>query len=631
MKGSRLIAIAIACSALVALLAAASARPAARSAAGPAFGVAEDASKYADDGGATIYASLAAAGMSENRWTLTFDGDPGSIGDQAFLDRAVPVAAANGVDIILSLYPAHSSTPDPATFCAWVGNVAARYRQVTKFVIGNEVNATRFWSPQHTAADPNAGPDSYEATLAACYDVLKQINPAIQVIGMGLAPRSVDANSTKPLDFIRAVGKAYTASKRTTPIMDLLAVHPYPNPNANPPPAPANAGYQDPGFYGIPQLDRVKQAVYDAFNGTGQPTTLNGLQLVIDEVGYQSNETGNPQYTGAESSPAVTEAQQASYYSTIVGMYSCDPSISAVLFFHLIDEPNLNVTATSGGWQSGLEYPDGSPKPAYAAVQQAIRTGCRGPQVTWSPAGGSAPTTPTSGGASALTLFAESLPAAAVDGPLSNFVTLPPDAASYELANQLAQQLALQMLFLNKIDFDPGLVFWRTPAWAQIGILIQASTYALNLGSPAASSALENLWLNLAGTGADNTTFWNWVCGQGSLGVGADYADYTLPRSFSCNPRDLSSILTARHAVRVATGRARLAKGARLDLGLRRTHAVVAGLYLTVVKVQSATNPKHYVLLAMRPTLVTASDIAKANAQHRAERLAALSKHPKRK
>ena len=65
--------------------------------------------------------------------------------------------------------------------------------------------------------------------------------------------------------------------------MDQLAVHPYPNPNASPPPAPDNAGYQNPGFYGIPQLDRVRQAVYDAFNGTNQPTTVNGLGIVIDE------------------------------------------------------------------------------------------------------------------------------------------------------------------------------------------------------------------------------------------------------------------------------------------------------------------------------------------------------------
>jgi hypothetical protein len=380
-------AVAAACLTLPAFLASVPASTAAGGT-GPSFGVAEDATKYADDGGAAIYPSLTSLGLTENRWTLTFTGDPTVIGDEAFLDRAVPAAAAAGIDVILSVYPAHSQVPSPAVFCQWVGAVATRYPTVTKFIIGNEVNATRFWSPQHTPGNPNAGPRSYEPTLAQCYDVLKAINPSITVIGLGLAPRSVNANSTRPLDFLRAVGAAYRASGRTTPIMDALAVHPYPNPNAKPPPAPDRAGYEDPGFFGIPQLDRVKQAAYDAFRGTAQPTTLNGLRLFVDEVGYQSNENGNPQYTGLESSPSVSETQQATYYASVVQLYSCDPSIAAVLFFHLIDEKNLNVTPTSGGWQSGLEYPDGTPKPSAGAVQRAIVAGCTGATVAWTPGHG---------------------------------------------------------------------------------------------------------------------------------------------------------------------------------------------------------------------------------------------------
>ena len=377
--------LAAACLSFPAAFVTAAAHPAVSTSSGPAFGVAEDASKFADDGGATMYTSLKNAGMTENRWTVTFSGDPSTIGDQAFLDRSVPAAAAAGVDVIISLFPAHSQTPDPTVFCQWVGNIATRYPTVTKFVIGNEVNATRFWAPQHTPGNQNAGPASYEKTLAQCYDTLKAINPSIEVIGMGLAPRSVNSNSTAPLDFLRAVGAAYRASHRTTPIMDALAVHPYPNPNANPPPPPARAGYDNPGFYGIPQLDRVKQAAYDAFHGTAQPTTMTGLKLVIDEIGYQSNENGNPQYTGVESSPTVSEAKQATYYAAVVKLYACDPSVSAVLFFHLIDEKNLNTSPTSGGWQSGLEYPNGTPKPSYSAVRQAIATGCTGAAVTWAP------------------------------------------------------------------------------------------------------------------------------------------------------------------------------------------------------------------------------------------------------
>jgi hypothetical protein len=45
---------------------------------------------------------------------------------------------------------------------------------------------------------------------------------------------------------------------------------------------------------------------------------------------------------------------------------ACDPAVTDVLFFHLIDEPDLR------GFQSGLIRADGSHRPAYAAVQRAI-------------------------------------------------------------------------------------------------------------------------------------------------------------------------------------------------------------------------------------------------------------------
>ena len=194
-------------------------------------------------------------------------------------------------------------------------------------------------------------------------------------------------------------GRIYKASGRAAPIMDALAIHPYPNPNARPQPAPADAGYQDPGFYGLPQLDRVKQAVFDAFDGTAQPTTQNGLRLVLDEIGYQTVTDGDGRYSGTETSPTVSEADQASYYATIVGMAACDPAVSDVLFFHLIDESQRNPDQSSGGWQSGLEYPDGGHKPSFDAVKQAIAAGCAGSPVQWSPGStGSTSGGSTSGG-----------------------------------------------------------------------------------------------------------------------------------------------------------------------------------------------------------------------------------------
>ena len=55
---------------------------------GPRYGVAEDASKFADDGGASVYRDLTDIGMSVNRWTAIWD--PGNESREfPFLDRAL--------------------------------------------------------------------------------------------------------------------------------------------------------------------------------------------------------------------------------------------------------------------------------------------------------------------------------------------------------------------------------------------------------------------------------------------------------------------------------------------------------------------------------------------------------------
>ena len=106
------------------------------------------------------------------------------------------------------------------------------------------------------------------------------------------------------------------------------------------------------------------------------------LKLKIAEWAYQVLVL--PQYaklySGAENSPTVDEATQAAYYAQAVARYlACRPSISEVLFFHLVDETNLS------GFQSGLLRPDGSRRPVFDAVQQAIAAGCTGAQSSWQP------------------------------------------------------------------------------------------------------------------------------------------------------------------------------------------------------------------------------------------------------
>jgi hypothetical protein len=358
------------------------------------FGVADDASKYADDGGASFYGQLKGAGLTENRWTLAWDAEnPTAINELSFLQRAAPAAQAAGVHVVLALYSKRAADHDPTAFCAWAGTVARTVAQwgINDLIVWNEPNTRLYWQPQKDAAGNDVAGPAYEALLAACYDSIKAANPNARVIGMGLSPRASTPESNEPLVFLHDVGKAYRASGRTKPLMDQLAIHPYPVTTT----ASPDTGYDNPNRFGIADLARVKQAIWDAFNGTAQPTTLNGLTFRVDEVGWQVDTTGLAGYFGDENVPTVTPQQQAQYLSRMISAYfACDPTVTDVLLFLLRDERyrdgrNESGVRVGGGWQSGLVLADGAThRPAYDVMAQLAaqgRAACTGNAVTWRP------------------------------------------------------------------------------------------------------------------------------------------------------------------------------------------------------------------------------------------------------
>jgi hypothetical protein len=368
------------------------------------FGVTEDAGKYADDGGATFFPTLTDVGMTQNRIAVFWDAaHPAEIQEKAFLDRSLPVAAAHHVQIVLAVYPLHAtdvtSTPGGALgFARYVADLARTYPQVKRFVIGNEPNQPRFWRPQFSPGGRPLAAAAYEQVLALSYDALKAVDPAIDVIGLGLSPRGNDdpharSNvSTSPVRFIHDLGVAYRASGRTRPIMDALAFHPYPNPSSAD--DPLLEGYQWPNA-GVPNFARIKQAVWDTFAGTAQPTFAEPgwsvaaaapaappLTLFLDETGWQAAipPSARSAYTGRESSKTVSEATQARIYGDLVRFVECDSSVTALNLFHLIDESDLDR------FQTGLVRADGTRRASYDAVKSAIaKTGglCSGVRACW--------------------------------------------------------------------------------------------------------------------------------------------------------------------------------------------------------------------------------------------------------
>src|SRR5919199_2157174 len=94
------------------------------------FGVADDAGKYADDGGASFFAMVRDLGMTENRIAVFWDpARPNTIVDQEFLDRALPVARGYGIEVVFSIYPQKAralvDTPNGVEqFAAYAARVA---------------------------------------------------------------------------------------------------------------------------------------------------------------------------------------------------------------------------------------------------------------------------------------------------------------------------------------------------------------------------------------------------------------------------------------------------------------------------------------------------------------------------
>ena len=358
-------------------------------AAGADVGANDDSAKHSDDGGVALYGDMASLGLSQTVIGVRFvPSESVVIQDKELLDRAIANAVDSGLRVVLAVYPyppreIEAGLGSPSVFASYVGVLASIYPQVKEFVIGNEPNQPAFWRPQFDAAGVNASAAAFGPYLAAAYDTLKAVDPAISVVGVGLSPRGNDRPeaknniSTSPVRFLRALGTWYRKSGRARPLMDAFSFHPYPNEATD----ALERGYAWPNA-GFVNLDRIKQALWDAFHGTAQPTTVDGLRLHLDEVGWQVDTSGRAGYNGAENVPVTDEGTQAAIYDRLIREAACDPDVAEVSFFGFRDD------GLRTGFQAGLARADGSLRPAAAAVRAAIleaAAGCPSPAARWVP------------------------------------------------------------------------------------------------------------------------------------------------------------------------------------------------------------------------------------------------------
>jgi hypothetical protein len=242
---------------------------------------------------------------------------------------------------------------------------------VHDFAVWNEPNLNGFWLYQFDESGNNVAAPAYTSLLARSYDALKGVSGKIRVYGGSLAPRGADnpdpeakRHTQSPTAFIRAMGTAYRASGRTEPIMDVFAIHPYLERSAIPPSTEHPTGTA----IGIADYDKLVGLLGDAFDGTAQPGSK--LPIAYTEFGVQTKipESEQAPYTNLQSplgEDAVDEETQARYYREALELSACQPTVIALLFFHLIDEPDLNR------WQSGPYYVDLTPKTSLEEIRKA--------------------------------------------------------------------------------------------------------------------------------------------------------------------------------------------------------------------------------------------------------------------
>jgi hypothetical protein len=286
------------------------------------------------------------------------------------LRRAVAAAVAEDLRPVVAVYSFSGETPlggrDRRDFAAFAASIPRALPDVRDVIVGNEPNLNLFWQPQFGPDGEDAAAEAFEPLLARAYDALKAVDGDVNVIGAGLSPRGGDdpdaAREThSPTAFLLDLGRAYRASGRRRPLMDMLSLHPY----GEAPRVPPSLRHPNTTSIGIADYGKLRRVLARAFGGTAQAG--RDLPLVYGEYGVETQIPAAKAslYSGREPVAAVDETTQARYTAAAIRAAACQPTVRMLFLFHVLDEPRLE------GLQSGLRYADGSPKSSLAAVREA--------------------------------------------------------------------------------------------------------------------------------------------------------------------------------------------------------------------------------------------------------------------
>jgi photosystem II stability/assembly factor-like uncharacterized protein len=265
-------------------------------------------------------------------------------------DFTVQAAGYYGLDLIVRLdQPPEwaligDDTPaeppfDTEAYLKFVETVARRYRgQIRAYIVWNEPNLAREWG-----APPD--PEAYAHLLQRAYLAIKRADPAARVVSAGLAP--TNEQSERALDDRLYLARMLQAG--ALPCLDALGAHPYGF--AHPP--------DDPwGTHDGLNMNRLLdlQALLADHGGASTP-------IWATEVGWTTAAWGEA------AGRAVTPQQQADYLVRGWEMAgTAFPTLEVWTVWNL--SAGLAPEDEKAGYS--LLAQDGTPKPAFAALQRAL-------------------------------------------------------------------------------------------------------------------------------------------------------------------------------------------------------------------------------------------------------------------
>ena len=162
------------------------------------------------------------------------------------------------------------------------------------------------------------------------------------------------------------MGAAYKASGLTGPVMDALVFHPYPE-NSGVPPTLAHPNTTQ--ALGIADYAKLVSTLGALSTGPASRARRSPSCTASTASRRRSRPPKASEYTGTEPSTTkpAPESTQGSYYRQAMSMAFCQPNVVGLLIFHAFDETALDR------FQSGLYYPDQTPKSSLTTVRSAAR------------------------------------------------------------------------------------------------------------------------------------------------------------------------------------------------------------------------------------------------------------------